>query len=100
MKYKIMSLLCLTVLGLSACVVDLSDDDVVRSSDFSLSLNEMASLALDDCGRGNINTVSNTDYSCFNGGQGSSNLKAIENIALKTCKGHVQEVTVTGFICE
>ena len=77
MNYKIMSLLCLTVLGLSACVVDLSDD-VVRSSSFSLSLNEMASLALDDCGRGNIKTVSNTDYSCFNGGQVRQTLKRLK----------------------
>ena len=100
MKFKVMSMLFLTIFSMSACVVDLSDDDVIRTSNYSSDLKEMATLALEDCGRGNIKTVSNTDYSCFNGVQGSSKLKSIEDIALKTCKGSVQEVTATGFVCD
>lgn len=100
MNTKILSLFCVTALGLSGCVVDLSDDDIVRTRSYSSVLKEMSAMALEDCGRGNIKTVSASDYTCIDGKDSSSGLRSIEEIALDTCKGRVQEVTATGFVCK
>jgi len=70
---------------------------------FKQSLKAMSDRAFEDCGRGNIQSVSNTNYSCFNkqlNQQNSNDFKAIEELALKTCKGAVKEISATGFVCE